>query len=368
VRKGCVAVFGSPGPESGTERLVVLAETREEDEGRREEIRHQIRQVVGERLDSPPDEVVLAPPRTVLKTSSGKIRRSATRQMYEQRGVARKSRTVAWQVARLVVWGLLPGLRRRWRRVVELSWAACTWTLFGAMVPPVWLVLVVLPRGGGRRRMLQAAFAFFTRAVRLPVTIRGLERLRPAGRPCVFVSNHASYFDGLVLAGALPADFGFVAKRELARSRLLRAVLLRLGTVFVEREPRTTAAEAMQSTLRAVESGRSLLFFPEGTFDRTPGLLPFRLGAFVTAVEAGVPVVPVALRGTRDVLRAYSWMPRRHPVRVTVGKPIAAEGTAGDVWDRALRLRDEARRSILRDCGEPDLAPYSRERPPEGRG
>ena len=84
-----------------------------------------------------------------------------------------------------------------------------------------------------------------------------------------------------------------------------------------------------------------------------PGLLPFHMGAFVTAAEAGVPVLPVTLRGTRSKLRADSWFPRRGAVGVAVSAPIQPQGSD---WAAAIKLRDAAREAILRGVGEPDLA------------
>jgi 1-acyl-sn-glycerol-3-phosphate acyltransferase len=103
------------------------------------------------------------------------------------------------------------------------------------------------------------------------------------------------------------------------------------------------------------------MFFPEGTFTRTPGLLPFHMGAFVAAAEAGVPVVPIALRGTRSILRSGSWFPRRGSISIQIGRPIEPDPAETDAWSRALKLRDLSRQHILRHCGEPDL---TQERPP----
>ena len=102
VRRGCVAAFGSPDPNSGTERLVVLAETRETEKAEQNALRARIVEVTVAVLGEPPDEVVLAPPHTVLKTSSGKIRRAACRELYERRtgGCARHAGW--WQVIRLI--------------------------------------------------------------------------------------------------------------------------------------------------------------------------------------------------------------------------------------------------------------------------
>src|SRR6185503_19570849 len=99
---------------------------------------------------------------------------------------------------------------------------------------------------------------------------------------CILAINHSSYLDGLAIAAALPRPFSFVAKKELAGNFVSRLFLRRIGSVFVER---LTAL---------VHAGTSLAFFPEGTFTRIPGLRPFRLGAFVAATRAQVPIVPVS--------------------------------------------------------------------------
>jgi 1-acyl-sn-glycerol-3-phosphate acyltransferase len=83
-----------------------------------------------------------------------------------------------------------------------------------------------------------------------------------------------------------------------------------------------------------------------------PGLLGFRLGAFLAAAQAGVPVVPVAIRGTRSILRGGQWRPRRGEISVDIGAPIRPDG--GD-FAAAVRLRDAARAFVLAHCREPDL-------------
>jgi len=92
---------------------------------------------------------------------------------------------------------------------------------------------------------------------------------------------------------------------------------------------------------------------PEGTFSRAPGLRPFHMGAFVIAAKAGIPVIPVAIRGTRSILRGSSHFARRGIVSITICEPIQPEGCE---WIDAIKLRDAARSEILHHCGEPDLA------------
>jgi len=128
-----------------------------------------------------------------------------------------------------------------------------------------------------------------------------------------------------------------------------------MGVRFVERFDGARGVAEMREAATAVRESRPLLVFPEGTFKRMPGVLPFHMGAFTTAVAAGVDVVPIAVHGTRSMLRAHSWYPRRGKITVTIGEPLSPDRSTGD-WAAALTLRDHARRHIVEHCGEPDLA------------
>jgi 1-acyl-sn-glycerol-3-phosphate acyltransferase len=172
----------------------------------------------------------------------------------------------------------------------------------------------------------------------------------------VLVVNHASYLDALVLLAVLPGRLRYVAKRELGERWLSRLPLQRLGVEFVERFAAPRGVEDTVRVVQTVRQGWPVVFFPEGTFGRESGLRPFHMGAFVVAAQAGVPVVPLALRGTRALLRAEQWLPRRGIVRLTFGMPLRPQGTD---WAAAVTLRDAARAEILRHCGEPDMAPTS---------
>jgi acyl carrier protein len=353
VRRGCVAVFGSPDRVSGTERLVVMAETRETDKQKRDELRSRINALTLDMLGTPADDIVLAPMHGVLKTSSGKIRRAACRELYEH-GAA-PERAVWWQVVRLAWAGLLPELRRGIRVAADLLYAAYVWSLFWVMAPLTWLAAVLLPRPAwswAASRMIARQYAWLTGT---PLAVLGAENLTAA--PCVLTANHASYLDGIVMVAALPGkgrQYAFVAKKELLNKFIPRTFLQHIGTDFVERfDPQQGAAD-VQQVASSLQAGSCPIFFPEGTFDRKPGLRSFRMGAFVVAAEAGVPVVPVVVRGTRSMLRSGHWFPRRGAITVIIGSPIMPDGND---WAAAVRLRDAARAEILRQCGEPDLAP-----------
>jgi 1-acyl-sn-glycerol-3-phosphate acyltransferase len=174
-----------------------------------------------------------------------------------------------------------------------------------------------------------------------------------ASGQCIVVSNHASYLDGLVFTAALPARFSFVIKREMSAVPLAGLFLRRIGSEFVERFDRNRGAADARRVLRNAASGHSLVFFPEGTFTRTPGLLKFHTGAFVTAARAGCPVIPAVVRGTRTALSPSGGLPRPGRIEVEILPAIHVQPEAGEVASAALR--DRARQAILVALGEPDL-------------
>ena len=351
VRKGCVAVFGSADPGSQTERLVILAETRRKEIQEREALQQQITQLTTDILGTPPDEVVLANPHTVLKTSSGKIRRAACKRFYEEGAVDAKSKPPWLQLTQLAINTLIPRLRRGWRLFLDTLFSAYLWLVFLLLAVPSWFLVVLLPRPAWRWVLMNRAIGLLLRLSGTPLAVHGLEHL-PADRPYLLVANHSSYLDGIILIKTLPTRLRYVAKAELFSSFISRLFLSRIGAEFVERfDVQKGIADTQRLKERAC-SGDPMLFFPEGTFRRMPGLLPFRMGAFITAAQADIPVVPVTLRGTRSILRAGSWFPHRGALQLFIGQPVAPEG---DDWEAAIRLRDRCREEMLRRCGEPDL-------------
>ncbi len=351
IRKGCVVVFGSPDPVSGTERLVVLAETRETEPALQETLRRQIETLGIDLLGDPPDDIVLVPPHTVPKTSSGKIRRAATRELFE-RGRINFRPVAPWlQIVRLTAAGLPVRIRRVSRSMADILYTAYVWLLVGVLAPTAWINVALLPNRSWRQVAVQRLIRAARRLTGIPVTVQGLEHLRHC-QPCVLVVNHASYMDPLVLMAILPGDFAYVAKKELAGKFFSRVPMERLGVEFVERFEAQRGLEDTERIIKTVSRRRSVVFFPEGTFGRQPGLRPFHLGAFIAASQTGVPVVPLAIRGTRSILRADQWFFRRGVIRLIIMPPIPPSGTD---WSAAIKLRDTARMQILRHCGEPDL-------------
>ncbi|MBT3029423.1 MAG: hypothetical protein B6D72_09125 [gamma proteobacterium symbiont of Ctena orbiculata] len=354
IRKGCVAVFPSTDSATGSERLVVVAETREEDPQRREALRQAIREKTIDLLGMPPDDLLLAPPHTVLKTSSGKLRRSAMRTLYEQRRLGRGQRPLPLQILSLLLSGLAERLRHIRRGASRYLFAGYAWTVFYALVPLVWLSVVLLPRLSWRWNLIRKAIRLLRRLTATPLHVEGVEHLPPADRPVILVANHASYLDTLALIDGIPRDFVYVAKRELAEKFHSRLFLQRLDTLFVERFDTKRSATATEEFVRYLEAGHSLAIYPEGTFRAEPGLLPFQMGAFVTAAHSGVSIVPVTIRGTRAILQSDSSFPHHGAVRIIITPPLEPKG---DDWAEAVRLQVAAREVIARHCNEREVKP-----------
>ena len=344
VRKGCVAVFGSPDPATGTERLVVLAETQPGDAAAQALWRHAVSRAVVAAIGEPADEVVLVPPHSVLKTSSGKVRRSACRVAYEEGRIGAAVPSARRQVLRLAGGALVARTRLALQASARWLFGAGAGLLFWLLVAVAWPLTACLPRPDLAWRANRRLVRLWLWLTRTTLTVRGLERL-PAG-PCVLACNHGSYIDGAVLVAALPRPFAFVAKGELRSNFVPRLFLQRLGAEFVDRIDAERGVADAARLAAAAGQGRSLLFFPEGTFSPGPGLLPLHLGAFLTAVRSRVPLVPLVLRGSRDMLPDGSWWPRPAPLEVELCAPITPAAAGGDGFAAALALRAATQQAI----------------------
>ena len=351
IRKGCIAVFGTTDASTGTERVVVVAETNQTDPASRAALRERIAALSVIHLGGSADEVLLVPARTVLKTSSGKVRRAACRELYEK-GLLEAPRHAVWlQLVRLVRRAAAARGYRALRDLGETAYGVYCWLLFVLLSLAGLPMLAVLPGQSARMRFARGVAKILVRSCGLTLSVTGLEHLPPQGA-AVIVANHSSYLDAMVLTALLPPRVHFAAKREFIRVPVVGYMMRRLGAHFVERVDPERGVEDTREVLAAARRGETVAFFPEGTFSRAPGLRSFRLGAFVVATESGAPIVPIVLRGTRSALREGRWLLERQPIDVVVGSPIAP---AGRGWSAAVQLRDQVRQIMLRACGEPDL-------------
>jgi 1-acyl-sn-glycerol-3-phosphate acyltransferase len=350
LRKTAVAAFGLTDPGSGTERVVVLAETEERDISAQESLKLRAQEAATHIVGGPPDEIVLVQPGTVPKTASGKIKRAAARDLYLKKNFAEPRRAVWWQVVRLGLSGLSTRLARFGRVIRELLFAAWWWLVIGVTFPLGWIAVMTLPTLSSRWAALRALARTALKILGVPLSVRGIDHIPRSSAVVAF--NHASYMDAIVVAAALPGEPTYVAKRELGGQIFAGPLLRRLGALFLDRFELADSLADLESVSAAAQEGRLLVFFPEGTFTRRAGLSGFYLGAFKVAAQAELPVLPGILRGTRSMLRSDQWFPRWSAISVSIEPPIEPKGSE---FADVIQLRDAVRTVILAGCGEPDL-------------
>ena len=353
IRKGCVAAFGSHDAHSGTEKLVVLAESRETSKDKIKQLKKKINKLSLKLLGNPVDDVIIGPPHSIPKTSSGKIRRSACKELHEHGSFAKQHRALWLQTIHLAVAGIRPQLLKYIRTILDVGYAAYSWLVLAILAPIVWLFVAVLPNKAMCWKITEFGAKTLIKLTATKYTIDGKENLPAANTPCILVANHSSYLDGLVIVAATELPCRFVAKSELLNNPFTRIFLSKLGTEFVERFDAEKSVVDAKRLAFDDHACQPMVVFPEGTLYRMSGLHPFHMGAFVAAANSQVPVIPVTLRGTRSKLRGNSLFPRRGDISVTISEPLYPNGSD---WNAALELRDKARAEILSHCGEPDMA------------
>ena len=224
------------------------------------------------------------------------------------------------------------------------------WFVFGTCVLFGLCAALFVPGAGRRGRWIASSAKAIFVFSRVPVTINGLENL-PAD-DCVVVANHASYLDGFLLKGYLPARFSFVIKGELRNIPIVHFLLRRAGSHFVERNEAQASTRDARQIVKAAQSGQSLALFPEGTFQKEPGVQRFRAGAFVAAVKGNMSIVPIAISGTRHMLPSERHLPRFGSVGIDILPPISIGDPS---YSDHRALAEAARQRILAVLDEPDL-------------
>lgn len=350
VRKGCVAVIAGTQRETATEKLIVVAETRLTDPKALADLKTRILEASASILEIPPEEIVLVPPHAVPKTSSGKIRRAATREFYEAGTLGQPGPGLRWQLGRLTASAAAGRLMRAARTAGRYAFAGWWWGVLLLLAAVVWPLVVVLPVRRWRHRVVGGAIRTLFRLTGIRFEVERLSVVPE--RNVVIVVNHTSYLDGGVLSAAIGGPLTFVVTERFRRQIVAGPFLRRLGAIFVG-DASSGLREAEDAILAAVRAGERLVVFPEGRLRRMPGLLSFYPGAFHIAATAGVPVVPVAMAGTRSVLRdSRQWFPRRAPISVHVGDSMRAKA---EDFASVLDLGKAVRTEILAHCHEPDL-------------
>lgn len=251
----------------------------------------------------------------------------------------------------------IPVPNRLWLTLVSL-WV---WLVFGlatlVMLPVMLLLYLFTQRKDPGRYLVGRAFrqiGVLTFKVNPLWTVRvsGVEIENPR-RPYVVVSNHESFADILLLCN-LPWEMKWMSKVEILRIPYLGWMMKLAGDIPVDRGSRESAVKALELCRRTLKNRVSVMIFPEGTRSTTDELLPFKDGAFRLAIKTGVPILPLALVGTRDALAKHDWRFGPADAHVRVLPPVEVSGytlrTVDDLKDKVRNMIDEARRE-MRDHG-----------------
>ena len=360
IRKGCVVAFGVKDEANGTEKLVIVAESRASDRTSRATIAAAINDQVSQGLGLPPDRVELVPPGSIPKTSSGKLRRDETKQLYLA-GTLSAAKAPAWlQIARLgfgtfttnAVRAVLNGIRTGLEKIYGVYFII----VFFLWIVPSWFIVRFYKDRKAAGRFTSGALKVLFRLTGIRVNVIGKEYMDTPG-PKVYASNHASYFDVLPVMLGLGVPYRFVAKGEVNQMPFIGTFLNQMGHLSFDRLDSSSRLRQVDEIEETLRHGESVFVFPEGTFVPEDGVRPFQLGAYRGAVTTGAPVIPVSLKGTRAFLRDGTYLPRPTVVTITVSRPMypAAAYAPGDPRHLAeiVRLRDASRVVIAEHSGEP---------------
>lgn len=232
------------------------------------------------------------------------------------------------------------------RKLAHAAYGTYTWLALLAIALPVAVAFTCTPGVLRRRWLAHHAAALFLTVIGSRPRIEG----RPTEGPCVVIANHSSYLDGIILTAVLPPRFSFLIKHEMASIPLAGFVLRGLGSQFVDRASARHRHRTARRLVVEAAGGAAFAVFPEGTFEREPGLRPFQLGAFVAARRGGTAIVPVAITGARRKLPARSWLPAPGPITIWIGTAIGA-----NEYPDARSLAAATRREILARLDESDF-------------
>tara|TARA_R110002110_G_scaffold415857_2_gene658525 strand:- start:6922 stop:9645 length:2724 start_codon:yes stop_codon:yes gene_type:complete len=349
VRKGCVAAFGVSDAQKGTEKLIIVAETRTSHKREKQAIIQSIIENVTSSTGMPPDEVILVKPQAVPKTSSGKLQRAQCKQYYERKQLTGLRMPLWVQIGKLALKGFCKKIINMLGVSLQFFYTLYVWCITVGLLAPAVLSVFILPGNASRaiaRNM--SKLILFLSGNRLSVENKAL--LQDNNQPVILVANHTSYADAPILYSLLPNAFSFVVKKEVAKFPLAKTILRKHRHILVSRMDFSESLEETQQIIHALEARRSIAIFPEGTFTAAAGLKNFKFGAFKVAAESQVPICPVGIKGSRQIIKSGQWLLRPSHIQVVISDLIYPQGSD---WDAVVQLQTETRAIVSKLCGEP---------------
>ncbi|MBS0290641.1 MAG: AMP-binding protein [Proteobacteria bacterium] len=347
VRKGCVVAFGVEDNKTGTEKLIIVVETKEKKQAIRKQIVQEINEKITVVLGIVADDVILVPPKTVPKTSSGKLQRAACKQAFLEKKLLKPLLPVWLQIIKIFFKSAAFKARQHLNTAFRFLYSLYVAFILFSHGILIWLGCLLFSQKWAAKWVKCLA--------RVAITLMGLalhienKQWLVADKTMLFVANHASYLDAVVLIAVLPAGVRFVGKKELMKVPFLKTILKKLDMIVVDRVDFLANIADTQIIKKHIEAKESICIFPEGTFTYATGLRPFKLGAFKVAVETTTSICPIALQGTRHVLRDDELLFRLGSLKVVVGENLVPQSAQ---WQEVIRLHAQARAFIAQNCNE----------------
>lgn len=350
VRKGCVAAFGISDELDSTEKLILVAEIYEAQKNREKLIKEDIFRLCAEVMGISPDDILLTGAHVIPKTSSGKLKRSALKVLYQEHKLKSKPIFPWKEWSSLIIKSILWGFKKSLVVLLKILYTLYVLFLCVITLPVLWIVLMIAPLDFSKKIIFPVVRILFYSSFS-PITVYGKKNLPTT--PCIYVSNHTSYLDALVLLTVLPKDVLFVGKKELLHWMFVGSIVKRLNYITVDRFDFTQGESEVEKIMEEVRKGHSIMIFSEGTFNNIRGVRPLKLGAFEIATLTQTPIFPVGIRGLRGVMSGEAKLLKPTPISVYLGKRILPQGNS---WEEMLRLRHEVYDALVNLSGEPALS------------
>lgn len=349
IRKGCVIAFGVEDTKLGTEKIIIVAETKESRKDK-DKLSMIITEKVAASLGHPPDHIIFVAKRSIPKTSSGKLQRSTCKNAYLTGQLSKKYQSKHQQMAKLILSSFKKRSIHGLNKVFRFFYSLYVWLIVLITIFPAWLLILIASQKKAAL-ILKYWTTFLFKMAFIPIKVINHAKT-PSTTPIIYVANHCSYTDVFALHAILPPDTIYIGKKELAEFPLIGSVMKKLNYVFIDRLDFLKNIEDTKSIQTMLEDKKSILIFPEGSFSYASGLRPFKAGAFQIAVNTGSLIGPIAIKNTRKLLRDETFLFSRRPIILTFCELIKPKGAD---WHEVTRLRKAARKAIAEYCGEPPL-------------
>jgi fatty-acyl-CoA synthase len=348
VRKGCIVAFGVLEESLGTERMIIIAESRVNNSQHKKTIEDEILKKVTIALGIAPDEVIIVAPKSVPKTSSGKLQRAKCKLLYQNNKLGKKRLPLVFQLSK--IWLRTFGVRLNTLSKKLLSFIYTVYANINILLLILILFLscLILPKKLNIRfakKIVKAGFKLIFCNIKVDSN-----NIHHDG---IIIANHQSYIDAVVLFTILPSDTRFIGKNALSKIPLLSYIFNKLGVIFVERDNAQQSLDDLDSIKEVLKNNNQrVMIFPEGTFTEKKGLIPFKLGAFNLAANTNTKITPIAIKNTRDILASHKWL--MWPGIITINY-LDSLSPIDDSWDSIVAIEKQARQALSNELNEPML-------------